>query len=70
MGTTKNEGVKRMEKKELCPHCKSRDIEVDDLGYYGCKKCMPELSKAGLARLLDQDLTGQDWEVYGETTKE
>ena len=54
-----------IEEKELCPHCKVREIEIDDLGYYGCKKCMPPLSRSQKERILDQDGTGQDWEVYG-----
>lgn len=54
-----------MEEKELCPICKVREVEIDDLGYYGCKECMPKLSQSQKERILDQDLTGQDWEAYG-----
>lgn len=52
-------------KKELCPICKIREIEVDDMGYYGCEKCFPGMSKRTKERMLDQDGTGQDWEIYG-----
>ena len=54
---------------ELCPHCQKGKIEIDDMGYYGCKKCMPKLSASQKAKMLDQDGTGQDWEVYGKETK-
>lgn len=54
---------------EICPFCKIRKVEVDDFGYYGCKKCMPKISQDAKARQLDQDGTGQDWEVYNEENK-
>ena len=53
------------EELEPCPHCGTRPIEIDDLGYYGCKKCMPEMSADVKARALDCDGTGQDWEIFG-----
>ncbi len=49
---------------ELCPHCQVEKVEIDDLGYYGCKKCFPGMSEGMKAKILDQDLTGQDWETY------
>lgn len=53
-------------KAEMCPHCGKREIEVDDLGYYGCLECMPPIPQSLKERMLDQDGTGQDWEVYGD----
>ena len=49
---------------ELCPHCGVEKVEIDDMGYYGCKKCFPGMTKRIKEKMLDQDGTGQDWEVY------
>lgn len=57
--------MKEEEEKELCPICKVREVEIDDMGYYGCEKCFPGMPKRTKERMLDQDGTGQDWEVYG-----
>jgi len=50
------------QEKELCPICGIREVEIDDLGYYGCRKCFPGMSQSLKERVLDQDGTGQDWE--------
>ena len=56
---------KEREETELCPICGVREVEIDDLGYYGCNKCFYWPSQDVRDRVLDQDLTGQDWENYG-----
>ena len=60
-----NHETNRYEDDKICPHCNEREVEIDDLGYFGCEKCMPKLSQAGLERILDQDGTGQAWETEG-----
>ena len=60
-----NKEKDRYEDDEICQHCHIRPVEIDDLGYFGCRKCMPNLSQRQKEILLDQDGTGQDWEVYG-----
>ncbi len=51
--------------RELCPICKIREVEIDDLGYYGCRSCFMGFTHDEKMRALDQDGTGQDHEVYG-----
>lgn len=59
-----NQEKNRYEDDNICPHCHIRKVEIDDLGYFGCKECMPPMSYDAIARELDQDGTGQDWEAY------
>ncbi len=57
------------QEKELCPICKTREIEIDDMGFLGCNECYKnipvDVRRRAEERVLDQDGTGQDWEVYG-----
>lgn len=54
------------EEKELCPICKIREVEIDDMGYFGCNECYKKIPvdvrHRAEERALDQDLTGQDRE--------
>lgn len=51
---------------EYCPICKIREVEIDDLGFFGCNECYKKIPSdirhRAEEKALDQDLTGQDQE--------
>ena len=55
---------------DICPICGIRPVEIDDCGYYGCKKCLtPKMDRFILKQSIIHDGTGQLEDIYGGPEK-